>query len=141
MNLKVHDSRQDEKSIGSKHPMNLVDRFLGIREMFKGFEVQYQSDALILNGLHICDITDHINAWGIKVPHVLLDIPFPWKEGLIKIRLPSRTGIQDGFLKWETGDGPFYIVDDRFSQSDLLSPPWGCSIARVKIEKSRGAQA
>jgi len=140
MNLKVHDSSQDEKSIWPKHSMNLVDRFLGIRKMFKGFEVQYQSDALIRNWFHISNITDNVNAGWIKVPHILLDIPLPRKEGLIKIRFPSSAGIKDGFLKGETLNGPFYIVDNRFSQPDLLPPPWGFSIARVRTEKRRGAQ-
>ncbi len=141
MNLRVHDSSQDEKSIRPKHPMDFIDRFLRIRKMFKGFEVQYQSDALIRNWFHISNITDNVNTRRIKVPHILLDIPFSWKEGLIKIRFPSSAGIKDGFLKGETCNGPFYIVDNRFSQSDLLSPPWGFSITRVKMEKRRGAQA
>ena len=141
MNLKVHHSGQDEKSTWTKHPMDFIDRLLRIREVLKGFKVQYQSNALIGNRFHVCDITDYVNAGRIKVPHILLNIAFPWKEGLVKIWFPSGAGIENGFLKWEMRNGPFYIVDNRFSQSDLLSPPWGFSIARVKIEKRRGAQA
>jgi hypothetical protein len=137
----MHHRGENQKPIRPKHSMDFIDRFLRIRKMFKGFEVQYQSDALIRNWFHISNITDNVNAGWIKVPHILLDILFPWKEGLIKIRFPSSAGIKDGLLKVETCNGPFYIVDNRFSQSDLLSPPWGFSIARVKIENRRGAQA
>ena len=124
MNLKVHDRGQYQKPVGPKDTMDFIDRLLRIGEMFKGFEVQHQSNALIGNRLHFCDITDHVNAGRIKVPHILLNIPFPWKEGLVKIRFPSSAGIEDRFLKGKTLSRPFYIVDNRFSQLDLLSPRW-----------------
>ena len=116
MNLKVHHSSQDEKSIRTKHTMDFIDRPLRIGEMFKGLEVQYQSNALIGNWLHVRNITDNVNAGRIEVRHILLNIPFPWKEGLVKIRFPSSAGIEDGFIKRETPNRPFYIVYDCFSQ-------------------------
>jgi len=76
MNLKVHDGGQDEKSIWTEHTMNFIDRFLRIRKVLKGFKVQYQSNALIGNRLHFCDITDYVNAGWIKVLHILFNIPF-----------------------------------------------------------------
>ena len=87
--------------------MNFIDRPLRIRNVFKGFAVQNQSDALIRNRFHIGNVTEDINAGRIKVPHILLNIAFPWKEGLVKIRLPSSAGIEDGFLKGETRNRPF----------------------------------
>jgi hypothetical protein len=122
VDFEMHHRREDQQSVRPKHPTDFINRFLRMRKMLKGFEVQYQSDALIRNGLHIPNITDNINAGWIKVSHILFDIPLPRKEGLVKIGFPSRTGIKDGFLERETFNGPFYIVDDRFSQSDLLFP-------------------
>jgi hypothetical protein len=116
MNLKVHHRGQDEKSIRTKHTVDFIDRLLRIGEVLKGFEVQYQSNASIGNRLHIRNITDNVNAGWIEVRHILLDIPFSWKEGSVKIWLPSRARIEDGFLKGETPNRPFYIVDNRLSQ-------------------------
>jgi hypothetical protein len=116
MNLKVHHSSQDEKSIRAKHTIDFIDRLLRIREVFKGFEVQYQSNALVGNRLHVRNITDNVNAGRIEIRYILLNVPFSWKEGLVKIRFPSCAGIEDGFIKGETPNRPFYIVYDRFSQ-------------------------
>ena len=121
MNLKVHDRGQYQKPVGLKDTMDFIDRLLRIREMFKGFEVQHQTDAFTCNRFHFCDIADDINAGRIEISHILLNILFPWEERLVKIRFPSSAGIKDGFLKGETYNGPFYIVDNRFSQLDCLS--------------------
>ena len=121
MNLKVHDRGQDEKSIWTKYSMDLIDRSLRIWKMFKGFEVQHQSDAFTCNRFHFCDIADDINAGRIEISHILLNILFPWEERLVKIRLPSCAGIKDRFLKRESCNGPSDIVDNRFSQLACLS--------------------
>jgi hypothetical protein len=42
----------------------------------------------------------------------LFDVLFPWKERLVKIRLPSGTGIEDRFLIRKPSDGPFHILND-----------------------------
>ena len=139
MDFKMHHRGEDEKAVWAKHTVDLLNPLLGIGKMFEGFKVQYQSNALIGNRLHVCNITNHVNAGRIEVPHVLFNIPFPWKEGLVKIWFPSCTRIEDGFPKRETLSRPFYIVDNRFSQRDLL-PCDGPSIIRVRIEKRRGAQ-
>ncbi len=89
--------------------------------MLKGFEVQHQPDAFIGNWFHIRNIADNIDTRRIEVRHILFDVPFPWKEGTVKIRLPPGAGIKDGFLKGKSRNGPLHIVDDRFSQSSRLS--------------------
>jgi hypothetical protein len=116
MDFKMHHRGEDEKAVWAKYTVDLLNPLLGIGKMFEGFKVQYQSNALIGNRLHVCNITNHVNAGRIEVPHVLFNIPFPWKEGLVKIWFPSCTRIEDGFPKRETLSRPFYIVDNRFSQ-------------------------
>jgi hypothetical protein len=115
MNLKVHDSGQDEKSIWTKHTMNFIDRPLRIRNVLKGFKVQYQSDTIVGNKFHIADITENINARGIVFLNILLDIPLPRKERLVIVRFPSGAGIQDWIFEREMFDGIFYIVDNALS--------------------------
>ena len=99
MDLKVHNSREYKKSIWTEHTMNLVDRLLRIRKVFKGFKVQYQSDTIVGNEFHIADITENINARGIVFLNILFDIPLPRKERLVIVRFPPRTGIRIGSTK------------------------------------------
>ena len=120
MNLKVHHSGQDKESVWAEDTMDFINRLLRIGKVLKGLEVQYQSDALIGNRFHVRNITDHVNAGGIKVLPILLDIIFTRKERPVKIRLPSSAGVENRVLKGKMPNRPFHIVNDRLSQLGLL---------------------
>jgi hypothetical protein len=92
--------------------------------MFKRFEVKDQPEAFIWNWTHIAYVTDNVDTGWIKILEVLFDIAFPWKKGLIVIWFPSCAGIENGLLKRNSFNDPFYVIEDCLSHLSLktLSP-------------------
>ncbi len=137
MDLKMHHRGQDEEPIGSKHTVDFINPLLRVGEMFKGFEVQYQSNAFIADRLHVGNITNDVNTGRIEVRHILFNIALSWKERTVKIRFPSGAGIEDGFLIGKSSDCPSDIIDDRFSQLDPLSLHWALDHLRQNRQEYR----
>lgn len=121
MDFEMHDRSQNQQTVRLQDTMDLINGLLWVGEVFKGFEVEDQTDALIRDRLHIGNIADNIDTGRIEILNVLFEISLAREKGLIKIRLPPSTGIQNRFLIREPLDGPSHIIHDRFSQRALLS--------------------
>jgi len=57
----------------------------------------------------VISATDDLNARRIETYRIFLNVTLPWKERLVKIRLPSGTDIEDRFLKRKPLDDPLHI--------------------------------